>query len=247
MVVINIQLSLKNLMMTFLLNYLWIPLLWANAAKSGIPTSNKPVSVVHIYTVAPAYAYESFDASKYGLNKVVFEKAIKGYNKLTDKGLIKNKRYLTICDMSLSSKKKRLFILDLIKKKVVYNLRVSHGQASGEEYANNFGNEEDSHKTSLGFYTTGGEYEGENGQSMKLNGQEAGFNNNAFNRAIVVHGSEYVTDEYFKENNRIGRSWGCPAISMKNIKTVVNTIKNGSCFFVYHTNTTYHKKSKLLK
>jgi L,D-transpeptidase catalytic domain len=233
--------------MTFLLNFLWTPFLWANAAKSSIATGNQSLSTANIYSTVPAYAYESFDASKYGLNKTVFEKAIKGYNKLIDKGLIKNKRYLTICDMSLSSKKKRLFILDLTKKKVVYNLRVSHGQASGEEYANNFGNEEDSHKTSLGFYTTGGAYEGENGQSMKLNGLESGFNDNAFNRAIVVHGSEYVTDEYFKDNNRIGRSWGCPAISMKSIKTVVNTIKNCSCFFVYHTNTTYHKKSKLVK
>ncbi len=193
------------------------------------------------------YVYTAFNANKYGLRKEVFEKAIKGYIALKNKGQIKNKRYLTVCDMSLSSKKKRFFVLDLENKKVALCLRVTHGQGSGEEFANKFSNEVDSHQTSLGFYTTGGEYIGNNGTSLKLNGEEPGFNDNAEQRAVVIHGSDYATDEYFKENNKIGRSWGCPAVSKKEITNVIKFIKNGSCFFVYHTDKNYNKKSKLIK
>jgi hypothetical protein len=148
--------------------------------------------------------------------------------------------------MSLSSKKKRFYIIDLWDKKVKFSLRVSHGQGSGEEYATKFSNIQDSHQTSLGFYVTGGEYEGENGRSLKLLGLENGINDNAYERAIVIHGSEYVTDNYYKENQRIGRSWGCPAISKQNIDGVINTIKNGTCFFIYHPTKEYQKKSKLV-
>ncbi len=193
------------------------------------------------------YTYTDFDVKKYGLKKEVFDAAFKGFNKLKAQSKVKNQRYITICDMSLSSKKKRFYVLDLTTKKVVMNLRVTHGSGSGEEFANKFSNITDSHQTSLGFYITGTEYQGENGQSMKLHGLEAGFNDNAFDRAVVMHGSQYATEEYFKNNNAIGRSWGCPAISAKEIAKAIKLIKNGSCLFIYHSDKQYNKKSKMLK
>ncbi len=209
--------------------------------------ANAKVKALIIINDNTPIAYNNFKASKYGLKKEVFEKAIKGYETLKAKGQLKNKRYITICDMTMSSKKKRFFVLDVETKKVVYCLRVTHGSASGDEFANQFSNTIDSHQTSLGFYTTGNEYIGENGSSLKLNGLEAGYNDNAFDRAVVIHGSEYATDEYFKANNKIGRSWGCPAISSKEIAKVIKAIKNGSCLFIYHNDKKYHKKSKLLQ
>jgi hypothetical protein len=195
----------------------------------------------------PSYAYAAFDAKKYGLKKDVFDKAIKGYVSLLKKGVIKNKRYLTICDMNQSSKVKRFYLIDLEKKKVLMNLRVAHGENSGEEYATKFSNIIESHQSSLGFYITGAPYQGENGNSLKLYGQEIGFNDQAYNRAVVVHGSEYITDAYFKKNKKIGRSWGCPAISSKEINAYIQLTKNGSCFFVYYNDKNYNKKSKLIK
>lgn len=191
--------------------------------------------------------YQNIQAEKYGLSKSAFFAAIKGYNKLKTKGLLHNNRYLTICDMSLSSKKKRLFVIDMVTQKIKYCLRVAHGQGSGNEYANKFSNIEDSHQTSLGFYITGGEYTGDNGLSMKLKGQEKGINDNADNRAIVLHGSEYVTDSYYKANQKIGRSWGCPAIDTKLTKPIIQSIKNGSCLFIYHSSKEYRKKSAFIK
>lgn len=191
--------------------------------------------------------YTDYNAKKHGLAKDVFDKAIKGYQAMLKQGKLKNKRYITICDMSLSSKKKRFFLLDLQTKKVLFNLRVTHGSGSGEEYATKFSNITDSHQTSLGFYITGNEYIGENGQSLKLHGQESGFNDNAYDRAVVLHGSQYATEEYFKANQKIGRSWGCPAVSDKENAKIIKLIKNGSCLFIYHSDKTYNKKSKLLK
>jgi hypothetical protein len=193
------------------------------------------------------YQYSDFKLNKIGLKKEVFDKAIKGYNKLIAQGKIKNKRYITICDMSQSSKNKRFYLIDLNTKKIIYNLRVTHGSESGDEFATKFSNITDSHQTSLGFYTTGTDYYGENGYSMKLHGHEANFNDNAYNRAVVLHGSEYATETYYKQNKKIGRSWGCPAISQVDNEKIIKLLKNGSCLFIYHSDKTYNKKSKFLK
>ena len=175
------------------------------------------------------------NASYYGLQPKLYTTAIAHYNKLVKQHKVQNSRYITICNMKLSSAKKRLFLIDMQQHKVVYALRVAHGQGSGGEYATQFGNEQDSHKTSLGIYTTGSTYTGQNGLSLKLYGLQKGVNDNAYNRAIVIHGSDYVTDKYYNSNRKIGRSWGCPAVSSNNIADLVNKIKNGS--FVYITKT----------
>jgi L,D-transpeptidase catalytic domain len=237
----------KHFSETMNMNFLKISFLFAFSLIINISMAKNALPAYIIADPFKANVEYNSNYTNYGLSKTVFNKAITGYNKMAAKGQLRSERYLTICDMTMSSKKKRFFVIDLYNQKVIYNLRVAHGQGSGDEYATNFSNEDDSHKTSLGFYTTGGDYMGENGFSMKLNGRESGFNDNAEQRAIVMHGSDYVDDDYFKSNNRIGRSWGCPALPTKNVKAVINTIKNGTCLFVYHHTTTYTKKSKYLK
>lgn len=80
--------------------------------------------------------------------------------------------------------------------------------------------------TSIGFYLTGYEYSGSNGSSMKLFGLEK-TNSNADSRAIVMHGANYVTPSH------TGRSWGCPAVEMKYINGLVDTLKGGSLFYIF--------------
>jgi hypothetical protein len=218
-------------------------------SAKGAYASDRKDSVIKIpvgQTSTDYFSYEQFNCAQYGLSKTVFDLAVKGYRKMRNKGLLRNTGYLTICDMSKSSSVKRMFVIDMNKQKVAYHLRVAHGQGSGEEYATKFSNADNSHQTSLGFYTTGGIYTGENGSSLQLNGQEPGFNDQAANRAIVMHGSTYVDDDYFQSNKRIGRSWGCPAIATKKIVPVSGAIKNGSCFFIYHPSNSYLKKSAFL-
>jgi len=174
----------------------------------------------------------------------VFEKAYRGYLNLRNSGkLSADKEIISVCDFTLSSTENRLWIIDLAQKKVIFNTYVAHGQGSGEEYAVNFSNSNNSHKSSLGFYVTGDTYEGEHGTSLHLSGMDQGFNDAAYDRDIVVHGAEYVCNKFVNDNQRLGRSWGCPAVPSKLSLPIINTIKDGTCLFIYYPESKYLKTS----
>ena len=190
--------------------------------------------------------YTLINLEKKGLSRQVFDLALKGYNGLLKKRLIRNKNVITIVDFSKRSNQKRLYVIDLKRNKLLYQSLVAHGRNSGLEYATNFSNEIDSHKSSLGFYITMNTYMGEHGYALKLKGCEKGFNNRAYDRAIVMHGSEYVTDQFLRSNGFLGRSFGCPALPGKINKKVIDVIKNGSCLFLYHPTKKYLLTSPVL-
>jgi len=174
-----------------------------------------------------------------------FSKAIKGYSKLKAQGKIKNET-LTIIYFSLSSTKKRLWVLDMTTNKVLFNTVVAHGRNTGGEYATRFSNTNNSNQSSLGFYVTDNTYYGKNGLSLFLDGQEKGFNDNARKRYVVFHGAKYSNPNFAKRNGRLGRSLGCPAVPTAFNNAIIKKIKNKSCLFIYHPNTNYNTKSKLI-
>jgi hypothetical protein len=140
---------------------------------------------------------------------------------------------LTIIDYSLPSNEPRLWVLDLAHGKVLFHELVAHGAGSGDVYATRFSNTNDSRQTSLGLFRTAGTYEGGNGYSLILRGLDAGINDRAEARHIVMHGAWYVSPEHARQHGRIGRSWGCPALSEKSAHKVIDTIKGGSYIFSY--------------
>ncbi|MEO6916209.1 MAG: murein L,D-transpeptidase catalytic domain family protein [Chitinophagaceae bacterium] len=188
---------------------------------------------------------DSLDLDKKGLSEKALEYALRGYNTLMAKGLL-DKGILSICDFSQSSRKKRLYIIDVKNKKLVLNTYVAHGRNSGAEFANSFSNKPESLKSSLGFYLTKSTYQGGHGLSLKIQGLEKGYNDKADFRNIVVHGSEYVGPDFLKYNNCCGRSYGCPAIPSAETALVIKAIKNGSCLFIYHPDKGYLRHSKLI-
>jgi len=181
--------------------------------------------------------------AKRKLPQVVFQQAFYGYLNLAEHGKITNRRYLTICDFSLSSNENRLWVVDIPNKKVVINTMVAHGAATGEEYARQFSNIPESHQSSLGFFVTKQTYSGAHGYSLRLAGVDGHFNNNAESRDIVIHGADYVSKEFAGAHKRIGRSWGCPAVNTKIAKPLIDRVKNGSCLFISHTTPAYSKSS----
>lgn len=182
-----------------------------------------------------------------GLSRPAFDLATKGYRKLLNKGKIAESAYLVICDFSQSSKNKRLYILDMEKQEVVIQTFVAHGKNSGGEFATRFSNRNKSLQSSLGFYVTDNTYYGEHGLSLRVRGLEPGFNDKALQRAIVVHGADYLESDWVNRNKgMMGRSFGCPAIPQSESKEIINTIKNGSCLFIYHPTKNYLKGSKIL-
>lgn len=189
---------------------------------------------------------DSLKLDEKGLNKQTLEYALKGFKFLQGKGILHKTNVLTICDFSQSSKKKRLYIIDMDSIKLILNTYVAHGKNSGIEYAGSFSNTRASLKSSLGFYITLNTYHGSHGLSLKIEGLERGFNDKANNRNIVVHGADYVGPDFLRFNAFTGRSYGCPAVPASQTPLVINTIKNGSCLFIYHPTQQYLKKSKIL-
>ena len=174
----------------------------------------------------------------------VFEKAILGFNNLKKAGKIEEDSHLlTVCDFSLSSTQKRLWVIDLNDKKILFNSLVAHGKNTGEEFARKFSNTESSLQSSLGFYITESTYNGSNGFSLKLHGMDKGFNDRALQRAIVMHGADYVSEDFNKSQRRIGRSWGCPAVPTALAKPIINTIKDKNVIFIYYPDQNYLSSS----
>ena len=171
-----------------------------------------------------------------------FEAAYVGYKKLNNN---KN-NLLTIIDFNLPSTEKRMYVLDLSKKEVLYVTHVAHGRNSGGNYATSFSNKNGSYQSSLGFYRTAETYNGGNGYSLRLDGLEKGINDLARPRAVVIHGADYCNENFIKSTGRLGRSFGCPALPQELNKPIINTIKDGSLIFIYADMPEYHASTKLL-
>ena len=178
------------------------------------------------------------------LSLAAFKTAYKGYWNLRSAGkLADNKQVLSVADLTLSSTKKRLWIIDLKENKVLLNDYVAHGQGSGDEFATAFSNTENSHQTSIGFYVTGGTYTGQHGTSLYLHGMDQVYNSAAYQRSVVIHGADYVSPQFIAGQKRLGRSWGCPAVSQQSIGKVINHIKDGTCLFIYYPQKQYMAKA----
>jgi hypothetical protein len=190
--------------------------------------------------------YDSLHLDLSGLSRQAYDYALEGWEKLIEQGKIFNQSVMAIVDFSQPSTQKRLYILDMENYRVLFNTLVAHGRNSGKEMANSFSNRASSFKSSPGFYITGDTYNGDNGYSLKLTGVEKGINDNAENRAIVMHGADYVDESWINAQGYIGRSLGCPAVPRKDATDIINTIKSGACLFIYAPTQQYVSHSVLL-
>lgn len=232
--------------------FLFLTSISSNPEVSSVKANKKvqPTKLIAFNTILTAEAkalnlYNSLNANDLSLPKFeIFTKALKGFYDLQNNGKIQ-KNVLTLIDFSLSSNTKRLWIIDLTTKTILYNSLVAHGRNTGNEFADSFSNKSESYKSSLGFYATGEIYQGKHGLSLRLDGLERGLNDNARARAVVMHGADYVADSFIKNNSRLGRSLGCPAIPMNMTKEIINTIKDKSCLFIYHPSLDKKENVKL--
>jgi hypothetical protein len=168
-----------------------------------------------------------------GLSPQVLTMALQAVSSARSHGISGRDDLLTVIDYSLPSTTPRLWVLDLAHGKVLYHELVAHGSGSGENYATRFSNRNESRQTSLGLFRTGGTYVGGNGYSLKLQGLDRGVNDLAEARHIVMHGAWYVSPEYARSQGRLGRSWGCPALSEAVAPAVIDAIKGGTFVFSY--------------
>ena len=183
--------------------------------------------------------YQQMGQQQQGLRFDVFDKALAGFYNMRRDGVVSEKPVITIVDFSKSSVQKRLWVLDLEKKEVLFNTYVAHGRGSGEDFAEHFSNQNESYMSSIGFYVTNSTYTGKHGLSLRLDGMDEGFNTNARDRCIVMHGAEYASQDFIAQAGRLGRSLGCPAIPMEHHEEIINAVQGGTALYVHAANDAY--------
>jgi hypothetical protein len=220
-----------------------------SAAKTASVAEEKAAALkaeMRMVKANAAIMYAEMDLEDSGLSHRAFQSAFIGYYKLKKKGLLRRTHILTICDFSQSSSQQRLYVIDVRNRRVIYRTYVAHGINSGEEYASAFSNRMESCKSSLGFYITSSVYTGVNGLSLRIDGVDKGFNDNARKRSIVIHGANYVSLRVLHKYGVMGTTFGCPAIPSEMTTQIIPVVKNGSCFFIYYPSKKYLAESKVL-
>jgi hypothetical protein len=180
-----------------------------------------------------------------GINPKALQLGLVAYSKARKEGLDKQ-QILTIIDYTKPSTARRLWVLDINDHTVLFNDYVAHGQNSGDNYANAFSDRPGSLESSLGVFLTESTYDGKHGYSLKIKGLEKGFNDRAESRDIVFHRADYATAQFAQAHGRLGRSWGCFAVSPTVADSLIHTIKNGTLVFAYYPDPSWLSKSQFL-
>lgn len=211
----------------------------AEAGGRDSQTQRKPAppSVDELSRVIPAKST--------GLRREVLDLALRAYQCGRARGQIERSR-LTIIDYSLPSTQKRLWVIDLDRRRLLFNELVAHGRESGENTAISFSNSLGSHKSSLGLFRADETYMGRHGYSLNLAGLEPGINDRALERRVVVHGADYVAPEFVARHGRLGRSYGCPALDRRVSRRVIDEIKDGGAVFAFYPDRNWLDRSSYL-
>lgn len=202
------------------------------------PASGKSKSLSPLQTAELLYHEMDLEGK---VSRVPFCRAVQGYYQISQR----KREVLTLIDFSRPSTEPRLYVFDMLHRRLLFTSVVSHGRNSGGNYATSFSNKNGSYKSSLGFYLTDKTYQGKNGYSLILDGLERGVNDHARERAIVVHGAAYANPSV-AASGRLGRSLGCPALPEKLSRPVIDAIKGGSVLFIYAPVPEYLTESEIL-
>ena len=155
-------------------------------------------------------------------------------------------RYLAVIDYSLPSTARRFWLFDRRTGQLIDEELVAHGQNSGEDLATRFSNSPGSHQSSLGLFVASETYIGRHGYSLRLDGLEPGFNDHARERAIVVHGADYVSESFIRARHRLGRSHGCPALPVRSARRIIDRLAAGAFLFAYYPDNNWLARSSYL-
>jgi hypothetical protein len=216
------------------------------SSEAGIAEEKSPAKVVASASPA-ANVLAGWSESSIGtIDARVLTLALNAANCAIRSGAVADPKTLTVIDYSRPSSIKRLWVFDLGSRELLYEELVAHGKGSGENLATVFSNEPESHTSSLGLFATEDTYVGRNGYSLRLNGLDERFNDRARERAIVMHGAPYVSEDFVRAQGRLGRSWGCPALREGVAREVIDRVKGNGLVFAYYPDQKWLESSKYL-
>jgi hypothetical protein len=216
-----------------------VPAAISGPARAGaVRTAGKAVTARTLMTLS------ADDTS--GISPSVLQLALRAVSCAVNSGAIETPRTLTVIDYSLPSTDQRLWVFDVPSGRLLFKELVAHGRNTGENMATRFSNVMNSRQSSLGLFVTGDTYVGSNGYSLRMDGLEPRFNGNAMERAIVMHGAPYVDAALARQQGRIGRSWGCPALRDAIARDVIDTVRGGGVIFSYYPDENWLTGSQFL-
>lgn len=222
--------------------------LLAKSSHAVVSAAAAPVSTRITSPTAPVVwvNVNRSEAERMGVSPEVLDLAVGAVSCGVASGDLQAPPTLTLIDYSLPSTQPRLWVFDLRTGKTLFNELVAHGRNSGDNMATRFSDQMESRESSIGLFRTADTYIGHNGYSLRLDGLEPGFNGNARDRAIVMHGAAYVDSAVAKSNGRLGRSFGCPALREAVARQVIDTVRSGGVIFSYYPDPAWLKQSKFL-
>jgi len=224
----------------------------SNATSSSVGADVRPAVVpaglkTRLYDTPNSTPSDAWGVEERGsIDPAVLDLALGAVACAVKSGSIDDPSTLTVIDYSRPSTEKRLWVFDLHSRALLYEELVAHGKGSGDDLATQFSNEPDSHQSSLGLFLTEDTYVGRNGYSLRLRGLDEGFNDLAYERAIVMHGAPYVGEEFARTMGRLGRSWGCPALREGVARAVIDRVKGSGLVFSYYPDQNWLRSSKFL-
>jgi len=164
------------------------------------------------------------------LNPMLLTKAGAALAKHSD--TIFSRDIIAIADFSQPSASPRFHLFNTVDGGTT-TLLVSHGIGSDRSHSgwvHEFSNAPGSEATSSGAYLVGEGYIGKYGASRRLIGLDP-ENDQAENRAIVIHPAWYVSQSMAAQQGKIGRSQGCFAFSFDDIGQVLSRLAPGSLLY----------------
>ncbi|MEO6463012.1 MAG: murein L,D-transpeptidase catalytic domain family protein [Candidatus Eisenbacteria bacterium] len=220
-------------------------------ALTMVGTGIAPVRANPVVESIPVEVAETLEAALLrqaaALDPRVLALALQSHDSALNRGLLTDRNTLTVIDYSRPSVEPRFWVFDLGMRRVLFEELVAHGKNSGENFATEFSNVESSLQTSLGLFVTRDVYYGKHGESLRLEGLEPGVNDRALERAIVIHGAQYVSSYAVASLGFLGRSWGCPALSREAAPRVIDRIRGGSAVFAFYPDKEWLASSRFLR
>ena len=202
-------------------------LLLSSAAMSNpLPASTFARPPVPADPLAPVHAAPRVP---HGINPALFARAKAA---LDSRPWLRDRDFIGIVDFSVGSWDPRFHVVHLPSGHADH-FRVAHGSGSDPAhsgYLERFSNRPGSEATSNGAYMTADTYHGKYGLSMKVKGLDWS-NNNAENRAIVIHNAWYAEPDMIEQHGKLGRSQGCFAFSRKSQWQVMSRLGDGRMIY----------------
>ncbi|WP_285017729.1 murein L,D-transpeptidase catalytic domain family protein [Novosphingobium sp. fls2-241-R2A-195] len=182
-----------------------------------------PPKLVEARPAAPRSAFSTVDPK-------LLRKALASLDRHSK--LIKAHDRIAIVDFDAPSSEMRMHFLDVIDGKAS-KLLVAHGSGSDPHhtgFAERFSNAFGSNASSEGAFLTDDYYVGKHGRSQRLIGLDT-TNNNALDRAVVIHSAWYANDDMIRAHGKLGRSQGCFAVGENKLDDVFRFLGKGRMIY----------------